>query len=135
MENKKKKTRVVLLVAMTMAAACATHKKIEYTLPPDIQGAQLAALLKSLETGRKLYEMHCAECHGIFRKGRDGMPNFTDQQIDLYTAYAIRKDPKNHAVAANMDAEQLHEVFMFLKARKIKGEGTITPVKPAAAVR
>ena len=100
---------------------CATHKKIEYNIPEDIKGDKKTELLAELEKGRKLYEVNCSKCHGIFTKGKDGIPNFTDQQFDNYSAYAIKKDPKNHAVAANLSPEQLHEVIMFLKARKRKG--------------
>jgi mono/diheme cytochrome c family protein len=116
-----RKTYVFLLLAAGyFLADCGTHRKIKYNIPEDIQGKDREALMKSLEEGRKLYEMHCSGCHGIFTKGKDGMPDFTNSQIDTYTAWAIKKDPKNHAVAAHMDSEQLHEVFMFLKARKIK---------------
>ena len=110
-----------LIISGILLTDCATHRKIKYNIPEDIKGNKREELLATLEKGRKLYEANCAACHGIFTKGKDGIPNFTDQQFDNYAAYAIKRDPTNHAVAANMSPEQLHEVIMFLKARKRKG--------------
>ena len=112
----------VFIFLVILIVQCATPKKIEYNIPDDIQGSKREELLATLESGRKLYRLYCASCHGILTKGKDGMPDFTDKQIDLYTAYYIIRDPKNHAVAANMSPDQLHTVFMFLKVRKHKGE-------------
>ena len=100
---------------------CSTHKKIRYNIPSDIKGDKRVELLTTLERGRKLYEVNCSKCHGIFTKGKDGIPNFTNQQFDNYEAYSIKRDPRNHAVAANLSPDQLHEIIMFLKDRKRKG--------------
>jgi len=112
---------LLLIFAGILLAQCAPNRKTAYNIPEDIKGEKREELLKILEKGRQLYKQYCSGCHGIFTKGRDGIPNFTDKQLDTYTAYAIKKDPKNHAAAAHMDADQLHEVIMFLKDRKIKG--------------
>jgi len=113
-----------LTFILLLFSDCIIHKKIEYNIPTDIQGKKKDELLASLEKGRKLYQQVCADCHGIFSKGKDGIPNFTNQQIDNYTSYVIKKDPKNHAVAAKLDPEQFHEVVMFLRCRKINGDTT-----------
>jgi len=99
---------------------CTFHKKIAYNIPADLTENQRALVLRQINKGEKLYHLHCSKCHGIFTKGKDGIPDFTQQQFDNYSAYAIRRDPKNHAVADNMSQEQLHDVIMFLKARKRK---------------
>jgi mono/diheme cytochrome c family protein len=110
-----------LFFSWVLLAACAVNKNTEYNLPPYITEAEKENVLATLEKGRKLYQLHCSECHGIFTKGKDGIPNFTDKQIDNYTAWAIKRDPKNHAVVANMNPAQLQEVFTFLRYRKRKG--------------
>lgn len=67
-----------------------------------------------------LYKLHCSGCHGIFTKGKDGIPNFTKIQIDNYhTTALIGMDPKNHAVAKKMSSEQIDQVVTFLRLRKI----------------
>ena len=53
------------------------------------------------------------------------MPDFSVRQIGAYTTRFLKGDPKNHAVAAKMDADQLNSVFMFLRFRKIKGTPAI----------
>ena len=58
--------------------------------------------------------------HGIFTKGKDGVPNFTKTQIDSYHAAAlIGIDPKNHAVAKKMSSDQIDQIITFLRLRKI----------------
>ena len=108
---------IFLLILFT---DCTMHRKIRYNIPPDIKGNKRVELLATLEKGRKLYEMNCSKCHGFFTKGKDGVPNFTDRQFDNYEAYSIKRDPRNHAVAAGLSPDQLHEIIMFLKDRKRK---------------
>lgn len=120
----------LLIFCGIFLADCAANKNLQYNIPPDIQGKKKEELLATLEIGSKLYEAHCAECHGIFAKGKKGAPNFTDRQFDSYAAYAIKHDPRNHAVAANMSTEQLHEVIMFLKLRKRTPNKSIKPNVP-----
>jgi len=113
----KKRFISLFIFSATWLAGCALHKKTVYNIPADITGEKRKALLAALDKGGTLYRLHCAACHGISTKGKKEVPNFSNQQIDNYTAWAIRRDPRNHAVAANMSPEQLHEVFMYLKAR------------------
>jgi mono/diheme cytochrome c family protein len=114
---------------MTVMSACAFRQKPSYNIPDDITGTQRTELLSSIDKGRRLYRLHCSQCHGIYGKGADNAPHFTDTQIDNYTAWAIRRDKANHAVAANMDTEQLHEVFLFLRSRRTTASGNEPPGK------
>jgi len=110
----------IAATAVLWLMLCCCSPRIHYVLPPDLTPAEKTAVMEKLDRGKKLYAANCAGCHGIFGKGKDTIANFSQQQIDNYTGYYIRKDPKNHAVAAHMDGEQLHEVFMFIKSIKRK---------------
>jgi mono/diheme cytochrome c family protein len=69
--------------------------------------------------GKALYKEFCSDCHGIFTKGKDGVPNFTSVQIDNYHATAILGiDPKNHAVARKLSQLQIDNIIIFLRFRK-----------------
>ncbi len=97
---------------------CVIHSKVQYNYPENMPVVEKEKLFAVFEKGRKLYKMNCSGCHGIFAKGKDGIPNFNAKQIDNYAARYLNRDPKNHAVAIHMDPEQLNDIFMFLRFRK-----------------
>ncbi len=99
---------------------CVTQRKTEYDLPGHYTKRNRELLIEKCEKGKVLYKLHCGGCHGIFTKGKDGVPNFTKTQIDDYHATAlIGIDAKNHAVAKKMSADQVDQVITFLRLRKV----------------
>ncbi len=118
------KTKIVtraLPVILTAALflQCASEKQIEYNIPVTATEKQRNDLLEQCKKGRELYKANCGECHGIFTRGKDSIPNFSSTQIDNYSARFLRHDPKNHAVIKKMSPEQMNEVLMFLRYRKL----------------
>jgi mono/diheme cytochrome c family protein len=100
---------------------CRSQKKTQYDIASHVPAENKAIFIERAEKGKALYKIHCAECHGIFTKGKDSIPNFTDKQIDDYRATAlIGLDPKNHAVAKKMSSEQIDYIVTFLRLRKVK---------------
>jgi mono/diheme cytochrome c family protein len=100
---------------------CGSQKKTQYDIASHVTAENKAIFIERAEKGKALYKIHCAGCHGIFTKGKDSIPNFTDIQIDNYHATAlIGLDPKNHAVAKKMSSEQIDYVITFLRLRKVK---------------
>jgi len=80
---------------------------------------EIKELEVKINRGHKLYKAHCSGCHGIFTKGKDGIPDFSNEQIDSYGVAFIRRDPKNHAVAMNLSSEQIEEILTFLHMRNL----------------
>jgi cytochrome c len=110
----------VLLLCAILFQQCHTEKKVAYDIPSHVTKENRALLLEKCEKGKVLYKLHCSGCHGIFAKGKDGIPNFTKIQIDNYhTTALIGMDPKNHAVARKMSSEQIDQVVTFLRLRKV----------------
>ena len=100
---------------------CSSQKKTEYNIPDHVTPVNREFLTAKADKGKVLYKIHCSQCHGIFAKGKDGVPNFTKTQIDNYhTAALLGIDPRNHAVAKKMSAEQVDQIITFLTLRKIK---------------
>lgn len=114
-------TLLILLLAMLLSH-CASSPKKMYNIPPNLPEPIQKDLLSKLEKGKKLYKVSCAECHGIFTKGRDSIPNFSKTQMDNYSARFLARDPKNHAVAIKLNPEQLNEIFYFLRYVKKGGK-------------
>lgn len=117
------KTFLTILLSITcclLFQQCFTEKKTAYDIPDHVTKINRQLLLEKCEKGKVLYKLHCSGCHGIFTKGKDGIPNFTKIQIDNYhTTALIGMDPKNHAVAKKMSSEQIDQVVTFLRLRKI----------------
>jgi mono/diheme cytochrome c family protein len=90
---------------------------IQRLLPPvpaSFSSADSAALIANWTIGIKFYKANCAKCHGIFGKGKDSIPNFSKEQMDDYKSGLLAQDKLNHAVMANMTANELDAVFLFI---------------------
>lgn len=113
-------TILIIISCCFLFQQCVTEKKTVYDIPSHVTKINRQLLLDKCEKGKVLYKLHCSGCHGIFTKGKDGVPNFTKIQIDNYhTTALIGMDPKNHAVAKKMSTEQIDQVVTFLRLRKI----------------
>ena len=113
-------TLLAILLCSLAFHQCVTQKATAYEIPDHVTPANREAFIDKCEKGKVLYKIHCAGCHGIYTKGKDSIPNFTKVQIDSYHAAAlIGIDPKNHAVARKMSAEQIDQVITFLRLRRI----------------
>lgn len=111
---------ISVIVFCVVLSKCALQKKTEYDIPSHVPPENKALLIARAEKGKVLYKTYCSGCHGIFTKGKDGVPNFTKTQIDNYHATAlIGLDENNHAVAKRMSSEQIDYVITFLRLRKI----------------
>jgi cytochrome c553 len=111
----------LFFLAVLSDSRCGKQKQTEYDIPEHVTPENRKLFIERAEKGKILYKLHCAECHGIFTKGKDSMPNFTKIQIDNYHAAAlIGLDPNNHAVAKKMSTEQIDQIMTFLRLRKVK---------------
>jgi len=91
----------------------------DIVISPDIGPTVRDIQIQWFEKGKALYKIHCGDCHGIFTKGKDGVPNFTQIQIDNYNANALA-NPEQHTAIRTMSLEQFNYVMTFLRLRKIK---------------
>ncbi len=119
-----KQRYLILAITSLLCLQCSTGKKITYDIPDDFPKERKKQILEAAEKGKEIYKTHCAECHGIFTKGKDKIPNFSQVQLDNYSARFIGRDPKNHAVTREMSMEQLNQVLTFLRYKKMSVKDT-----------
>ncbi len=104
-------------------ALASEEKKVvipdDIEISPDIGPTVRDIQIQWFEKGKALYKIHCGDCHGIFTKGKDGVPNFTKIQIDNYNANALA-NPGDHQAMKKMSTEQFNYVMTFLRLRKIQ---------------
>lgn len=83
-------------------------------VPASFSPSDSARLIANWTIGIKFYKANCAECHGIFGKGKDSIPNFSKEEMDDYKSGLLPQDKLNHAVMANMTMDELNTVFLFI---------------------
>ena len=116
------KNRVIISVVLCLLffTYCASKKKVEYDIPSHYGAQARENAIDWFEKGKILYKVDCAGCHGIYKKGKDSVPNFTKIQIDNYNAMYIKGDPKNHSVASKLSPDQLYYILTFLRLRRVE---------------
>lgn len=128
----KKYTCLVLLAVVGAAVSqCATQKKVEYHFDPHVTAENRALYLERAEKGRILFKEHCTGCHGVFARARDGMPDFTQHQIDNYNARTIAQSG-SHTTARKLSGQQLDYILTFLRLRVVKNPVTPPGHPPAS---
>jgi len=109
-----------VLLASVIFSQCGTRNKITYNIPADYPKEKRKELLAALDKGRVLYKENCSECHGIYSPGKPNVANFTNTQLDNYSARFVTRDRRNHMAAIKMSPEQLNQVIAFLKYKRTK---------------
>jgi mono/diheme cytochrome c family protein len=111
-------TSMLLVECKTQSKAEQTDKT-EYAIPSNVSEANKAALIEKVDKGKVLFKIHCSDCHGIFSKGQDSIPNFTKDQIDNYRSRTITF--QNHPSLRKLSADQFDAILTFLQYRKVTG--------------
>lgn len=112
---------ISLCTAAFLLGMCSTQNKVEYTIGTDVSEANKKLFIERAEKGRILFKEHCSGCHGIYSKGKDGVPNFTKQQIDDYHARSVIAF-KSHTSVRDLSPQQLDYVLTFLRLRKVQND-------------
>ncbi|MBK7854756.1 MAG: c-type cytochrome [Bacteroidetes bacterium] len=108
--------RLILFLLIAIAVVtCKTQQRVDYKYLERLNPETRNQLYVRLERGKEMYKNHCSSCHGIFTGGKEGMPNFSEQEVEEYKIKAAMKDSTNHAVAASLTQDNLAEIFMFLR--------------------
>lgn len=115
---------IFVLLASMACMQCVVRKKKDYLIPETVPTELREGLTSSVERGKLLYKNNCTGCHGIFSKGKDGVPNFSEQQIQRYSLAFLSKDPTSHAAASDLHPEQLNDVMTYLRYRILKNGKT-----------
>jgi mono/diheme cytochrome c family protein len=114
-----KKALLPSILLCVLFAQCVSEKPAYY-IPENYAESRRKQLEDACSKGQVLYKEYCGDCHGITTKGRTNVPNFTNKQLDNYQLKFLQRDPTNHAVARQMNAEQVRQVFTFITFSKPK---------------
>jgi mono/diheme cytochrome c family protein len=115
---------LMLFFGCIMLLQCATSQKITYNIPANYPEARRKQITELCDKGKELYKINCSDCHGVFTKGKDKVPNFTTHQLDNYSSRFIMRDPQNHAIAMQMSPDQLNNILLFLRFKNVSNPDT-----------
>lgn len=108
--------RITILLAAMLLVNCHSQKKLEFEVPTGSPPEVAKLYEEQFKKGKALYKLHCGECHGIYSRGKDNVPNFTDSQIHVYTIKVLGKSD-DHGIMKKMSVEQFTCVMNFLSLR------------------
>ena len=120
---------IILIILGLLFSQCNRRFKVTYDIPAYYPETRRQEIIGLFAKGKELFKIHCAECHGVFTKGKEKVPNFTNEQLDNYSTRFLSGDPQNHAVIAKMSPDQVNETLLFLRFKKTKIKDTTAQAK------
>ena len=129
------KLLAVLILYLLISPAGCKDKNIQPNFPVRLSPSQKAEISKKWDKGKLLFKANCAKCHGVFTKGKDSIPNFSKVKMDLYATRFLARDPKNHAVMAQLYQEDFNTILVFLTYLKKKGQNATKPIASPHSVK
>lgn len=99
---------------------CSGPKEILYNYPPYLKENQREEFVRTFEKGYVLYEVHCAKCHSKFEGKYELIPDFTQQQLDVYNVRTGLAKHEETLSSRNIPEEELELVMTFLEIKKAK---------------
>src|SRR4051812_42896734 len=117
-----KRYLITLFALFALLFSQCSRYRVSYNIPAQYPEAMRTEIKKTCDRGKILFKQHCSECHGVFTKGKDNIPNFSIVELHRYSEKYIMRDRTNHAVAIHMSPQQLGEVLTFLKYKSTKNK-------------
>ncbi len=100
-------------------AACVTQAKLQYyEFPTDITEEARTGNLKNIEKGRVLYNLNCAKCHNKKEKGKILLPDFTNEQLDMYKIRIKNEQHVNALPEDRVTIDELESIQFFFAYKK-----------------
>lgn len=112
------KINYLLACSVLFAFLQCSKPKEQYFIPDTISKENKRNLIAYFEQGKVLYINNCSSCHGIYHKGKDSIPNFSQAQLDTYRAKLAMKDGQTHTFADSLSYDQIEQILKFLSYRK-----------------
>lgn len=118
---------IIFITALVPATAIAQKgnktPQVEYAFPNEM-AADIQKQYKELaDKGLILYQLTCAKCHNSKAKGKDVIPDFTIEQLELYQIRIANATHESQLTESSLNAEELSLIttfFMYKKKNDVK---------------
>jgi hypothetical protein len=122
-----KRTLIAFTTCTLMVLACAAPKNaVTYEFPPEMSETVRGQFLKDWEKGKVLYGINCARCHNTKVKGREMIPDFSQEKLVGYELRIMNARHEGDLPDEKVTAEELVMINTFLTYKKKSG---ISPVR------
>ncbi len=108
------------MIAAAMVIQCFAQKKrkVAYEFPDAMAPAIQAEFAKICDKGLILYNLNCAPCHNTKLKGKEVIPDFTQEKLIGYELRVSNKEHEEHMPDTAVTAEELGQIMTFFMYKK-----------------
>ena len=110
----KYKIMLVFVIIVPVLVHCTTQKKIRYDFPAEMAEPVKTEYMKLCEKGRVLYEINCAGCHNKKVRGKEVIPDFSQEQLVGYGLRVLNAQHEAGIPEENVTPEELSLISTFL---------------------
>lgn len=122
-----KNTTLLLTVVALIYISCKTVQPVTFQFPAEMNEQVKKSYTEQCEKGKLLYEQNCASCHTIKKRGKELLPNFTEDQLQGYHIRGGTASHETNVSEERVDAEQLVNIVLFLTYRTKNSANSYTP--------
>jgi hypothetical protein len=125
------KYKIILLFILSVFVLvhCTTQKKISYDFPVAMAEPVKAEYMKLCEKGRILYEINCACCHTKKVRGKEIIPDFSQEQLVGYGLRVLNAQHEEGIPEENVTPEELSLISTFLMYKKKTASARVPSAK------
>src|SRR5262245_12022227 len=107
---------ITILFAGIFGLQCFAQKKqkVAYEFPPQMSPAVQAEFAKLCDKGQVLYQLNCAQCHNTKVKGKEVIPDFTQEKLIGYELRVSNQQHEADMPDTKVTAEELGLITTFL---------------------
>lgn len=109
------------------------HHKVSYEFPEQMAQPVRDEYRKLCDKGQALYQVSCAKCHNLKEKGKEIIPDFTEEQLGAYSIRVANAQHEEMVSEMIVPAEELALITTFLTYKMKSGHPFVSsaPHKPA----
>ena len=114
-------TIAIFMVFILVIVACTVTRQVAYELPVTMAEPVKIQYAKLCEKGKMLYDINCAKCHTTKKHGKEFIPDFTAEQLEVYKIRVGNIKHENNVSEEQVSAEELGQITTFLNYKKRNG--------------
>lgn len=116
----KRAIAVTIILSGILGLQCFAQKKqkVTYEFPEQMSPAVQAEFAKLCDKGKILYDLNCAQCHNTKVKGKEVIPDFTQEKLIGYELRVSNQQHEADMPDTKVTAEELGLITTFLTYKK-----------------
>lgn len=97
---------------------CSSSKKLAYELPAEMKPEVKVEYAKQCDQGKILYDLNCAKCHTVKKRGKEIIPDFTADQLRGYELRITNSRHEENLTDETVSEGELMLIMTFLQYKK-----------------